>query len=88
MRKSSIFSDNRASFTFWNDTDGARCLGPCFARFPGIRCHGDYAEIVEHGGTVIYGRSDAVLNPGGVRIGPAESYGEIGPTLGEAANVN
>ena len=62
---------------FWNDADGARYRGAYFERFPGIWCHGDYAEITEHGGTVIYGRSDAVLNPGGVRIGTAEIYRQV-----------
>ena len=52
---------------FWNDPDGARYRGAYFERFPDVWCHGDYAEITEHGGTVIYGRSDAVLNPGGVQ---------------------
>ncbi len=62
---------------FWNDADGARYRGAYFERFPGTWCHGDYAEITEHGGTVIHGRSDAVLNPGGVRIGTAEIYRQV-----------
>ncbi|MDE0172389.1 MAG: acetoacetate--CoA ligase [Defluviicoccus sp.] len=62
---------------FWNDPDGARYRGAYFERFPDVWCHGDYAEITEHGGTVIYGRSDAVLNPGGVRIGTAEIYRQV-----------
>jgi acetoacetyl-CoA synthetase len=62
---------------FWNDADGARYRAAYFARFPGVWCHGDYAEITEHGGMVIYGRSDAVLNPGGVRIGTAEIYRQV-----------
>ena len=45
-----------------------------FARFPGVWCHGDYAELTAHDGLIIHGRSDAVLNPGGVRIGTAEIY--------------
>ncbi|TMA26844.1 MAG: acetoacetate--CoA ligase, partial [Deltaproteobacteria bacterium] len=48
-----------------------------FERFPGVWCHGDYAEWTEHGGMRIHGRSDAVLNPGGVRIGTAEIYRQV-----------
>jgi acetoacetyl-CoA synthetase len=59
---------------FWNDPDGEKYFNAYFARFPGIWCHGDFAEITEHGGLVMYGRSDTVLNPGGVRIGTAEIY--------------
>ena len=59
---------------FWNDPDGRLYHNAYFARFPNVWCHGDYAELTEHGGLVIYGRSDAVLNPGGVRIGTAEIY--------------
>jgi acetoacetyl-CoA synthetase len=62
---------------FWNDADGTRYRAAYFERFPGVWCHGDYAEITEHGGMVIYGRSDAVLNPGGVRIGTAEIYRQV-----------
>ena len=62
---------------FWNDADGAKYRAAYFERFPGIWCHGDYAEITEHGGMIIYGRSDAVLNPGGVRIGTAEIYRQV-----------
>ena len=62
---------------FWNDPDGARYRAAYFERFPGIWCHGDYAEITENGGMIIYGRSDAVLNPGGVRIGTAEIYRQV-----------
>ena len=62
---------------FWNDPDGARYRAAYFERFPGIWCHGDYAEVTEHGGMIIYGRSDAVLNPGGVRIGTAEIYRQV-----------
>ena len=62
---------------FWSDADGARYRAAYFERFPGIWCHGDYAEVTEHGGTIIYGRSDAVLNPGGVRIGTAEIYRQV-----------
>jgi acetoacetyl-CoA synthetase len=62
---------------FWNDPDGARYRRAYFERFPGVWHHGDYAEITAHGGIVIYGRSDAVLNPGGVRIGTAEIYRQV-----------
>jgi acetoacetyl-CoA synthetase len=63
--------------SFWNDPDGSRYRNSYFARFPGIWCHGDYAELTEHDGIVIHGRSDAVLNPGGVRIGTAEIYRQV-----------
>ncbi len=62
---------------FWNDPKGARYHAAYFARFPNIWCHGDYAAMTEHGGVIIYGRSDAVLNPGGVRIGTAEIYRQV-----------
>ena len=62
---------------FWNDADGAKYRAAYFERFPGVWRHGDYAEITEHGGAIIYGRSDAVLNPGGVRIGTAEIYRQV-----------
>ena len=59
---------------FWNDPDGARYRGAYFERFPGAWHHGDWVERTAHGGLVVHGRSDAVLNPGGVRIGTAEIY--------------
>jgi acetoacetyl-CoA synthetase len=62
---------------FWNDPDGKKYRDAYFARFPGIWCHGDYMEITERGTAIIYGRSDAVLNPGGVRIGTAEIYRQV-----------
>jgi acetoacetyl-CoA synthetase len=62
---------------FWNDADGARYRAAYFERFPGVWHHGDYAAITAHDGLVIYGRSDAVLNPGGVRIGTAEIYSAV-----------
>ncbi|QLC72296.1 acetoacetate--CoA ligase [Pseudomonas sp. LPB0260] len=62
---------------FWNDADGAKFRAAYFETFPGIWAHGDYAEETEHGGLVIHGRSDAVLNPGGVRIGTAEIYRQV-----------
>jgi len=57
---------------FWNDPDGARYRAAYFEKFPNAWRHGDWCEVTEHGGIVIYGRSDTVLNPGGVRIGTAE----------------
>ncbi|HET8552415.1 MAG TPA: acetoacetate--CoA ligase [Gammaproteobacteria bacterium] len=62
---------------FWNDPDGKRYSSAYFERFPGVWCHGDYAELTEHDGVIIYGRSDAVLNPGGIRIGTAEIYRQV-----------
>jgi acetoacetyl-CoA synthetase len=62
---------------FWNDPDGARYRAAYFERFPGVWHHGDFAALTEHDGLVIYGRSDAVLKPGGVRIGTAEIYGAV-----------
>ena len=62
---------------FWGDADGSKYRAAYFERFPGVWHHGDYAELTEHDGIVIYGRSDAVLNPGGVRIGTAEIYSAV-----------
>ncbi|MET1076728.1 MAG: acetoacetate--CoA ligase [Pseudomonas sp.] len=62
---------------FWNDADGAKFQAAYFETFAGVWAHGDYAEQTEHGGLVIHGRSDAVLNPGGVRIGTAEIYRQV-----------
>ncbi|MGH9312111.1 MAG: acetoacetate--CoA ligase [Vicinamibacterales bacterium] len=62
---------------FWNDPDGRKYRAAYFDKFPGVWCHGDYVELTEHGGMIIYGRSDAVLNPGGVRIGTAEIYRQV-----------
>ena len=59
---------------FWNDPDGARYRAAYFERYPGVWHHGDWVELTSHGGMTLYGRSDAVLNPGGVRIGTAEIY--------------
>ena len=74
---------------FWDDPTGARYRAAYFERFPGVWHHGDYAEITEHDGLVIYGRSDAVLNPGGVRIGTAEIYSAVEslPQVAEALAV-
>ena len=62
---------------FWNDPDGSRYRAAYFERFPNVWCHGDYAALTAHDGIIIYGRSDAVLNPGGVRIGTAEIYRQV-----------
>ncbi|MFC3072442.1 acetoacetate--CoA ligase [Shinella pollutisoli] len=62
---------------FWNDPDGAKYRAAYFERFDNVWCHGDFAEWTEHGGIVIHGRSDATLNPGGVRIGTAEIYNQV-----------
>jgi acetoacetyl-CoA synthetase len=62
---------------FWNDPDGARYRAAYFERFPDTWCHGDWSIETESGGFVILGRSDAVLNPGGVRIGTAEIYAQV-----------
>ncbi|KEA63983.1 Acetoacetyl-CoA synthetase [Marinobacterium lacunae] len=62
---------------FWNDADGKRFHDAYFAQFDNIWAHGDYGEITVHGGVIIHGRSDAVLNPGGVRIGTAEIYRQV-----------
>lgn len=62
---------------FWNDPDGAKYRAAYFERFDNIWCHGDFAEWTEHDGIVIHGRSDATLNPGGVRIGTAEIYNQV-----------
>jgi acetoacetyl-CoA synthetase len=62
---------------FWNDPGGRKYHAAYFERFPGAWTHGDYCELTKHDGVVIYGRSDAVLNPGGVRIGTAEIYRQV-----------
>jgi len=62
---------------FWNDPEGRRYHAAYFERFPSVWRHGDWAEITARDGIVIYGRSDAVLNPGGVRIGTAEIYRQV-----------
>ena len=63
--------------SFWNDPDGARYRAAYFEKWPGVWSHGDFAELTEHGGMIIHGRSDATLNPGGVRIGTAEIYRQV-----------
>jgi acetoacetyl-CoA synthetase len=62
---------------FWNDADGSRYRAAYFDKYPNVWRHGDWCEVTSHGGMVIYGRSDAVLNPGGVRIGTAEIYRQV-----------
>lgn len=62
---------------FWQDNDKKRYRHAYFEQFPGIWTHGDFAEITKHHGLIIYGRSDAILNPGGIRIGTAEIYRQI-----------
>ncbi|MFJ6327379.1 MULTISPECIES: acetoacetate--CoA ligase [unclassified Rhizobium] len=62
---------------FWNDPERAKYRAAYFERFDNIWCHGDFAEWTDHGGLVIHGRSDATLNPGGVRIGTAEIYNQV-----------
>ncbi len=64
---------------FWNDPDGSKYHSAYFDVYPGVWRHGDFIEITERGGVIIYGRSDATLNPGGVRIGTAEIYRQIDP---------
>jgi acetoacetyl-CoA synthetase len=62
---------------FWDDPDGSRYRAAYFERFPGVWTHGDDAELTPAGGMIIYGRSDAILNPGGIRIGTAEIYRQV-----------
>ena len=62
---------------FWNDPDGSRYHAAYFEKYPGVWWHGDYVALTESGGMIIYGRSDAVLNPGGIRIGTAEIYRQV-----------
>ncbi len=71
---------------FWNDADGKKYHAAYFERFDNIWCHGDFAEWTAHGGMIIHGRSDATLNPGGVRIGTAEIYNQVEqmPEIAEA----
>ena len=62
---------------FWNDEDGGKYYRAYFAQFDHVWCHGDYGELTPEHGAIIHGRSDAVLNPGGVRIGTAEIYRQV-----------
>ena len=74
---------------FWADADGSRYHAAYFDRFANIWCHGDYIEATQHGGYLMHGRSDTVLNPGGVRIGTAEIYRivEVIPEIAECIAV-
>jgi acetoacetyl-CoA synthetase len=63
--------------SFWNDADGSKYRAAYFDHYPGVWRHGDWAELTAHGGVIITGRSDATLNPGGVRIGTAEIYRQV-----------
>ena len=74
---------------FWNDPDGRKYHDAYFDVYPNVWRHGDYVELTEHDGVIIYGRSDAVLNPGGVRIGTAEIYRQVEalPEVAEALAV-
>ncbi len=62
---------------FWRDLKGEKYHDAYFAHYPGVWRHGDYIEITERGGVIVYGRSDATLNPGGIRIGTAEIYRQV-----------
>nr|WP_087146077.1 acetoacetate--CoA ligase [Crenothrix polyspora] len=62
---------------FWNDPNGSQYYAAYFEKYPGVWWHGDYVELTDSGGMIIYGRSDAVLNPGGIRIGTAEIYRQV-----------
>jgi len=62
---------------FWNDSDGSKYKNAYFSKIKNVWCHGDHAVLTEHDGIIIYGRSDATLNPGGVRIGTAEIYRQV-----------
>jgi acetoacetyl-CoA synthetase len=62
---------------FWGDADGSRYRKAYFEHFPGVWRHGDFIELTPRGGVIVTGRSDATLNPGGVRIGTAEIYGPV-----------
>lgn len=62
---------------FWNDPEQKKYHAAYFEKYPSVWWHGDYCELTEHDGVIIYGRSDAVLNPGGVRIGTAEIYRQV-----------
>ncbi|SEH58625.1 acetoacetate--CoA ligase [Magnetospirillum fulvum] len=71
---------------FGNDPDGHKFHAAYFQRFPGVWTHGDWVELTEHGGLIVSGRSDATLNPGGVRIGTAEIYRQV-ETLDEVVEA-
>jgi acetoacetyl-CoA synthetase len=63
--------------SFWNDPGGSKYRAAYFEKFPNVWRHGDWCELTDHDGMIIYGRSDATLNPGGVRIGTAEIYRQV-----------
>jgi acetoacetyl-CoA synthetase len=63
--------------SFWNDSDDRKYRAAYFEKFPNVWCHGDFVELSDRDGLIIYGRSDAILNPGGVRIGTAEIYRQV-----------
>ena len=63
--------------SFWGDPDGSKYQAAYFEKFPGVWCQRDYVALTESGGMIVYGRSDAILNPGGVRIGTAEIYRQV-----------
>ena len=71
---------------FWNDEDNQKFLSAYFEQNPGVWTHGDYGELTERGGVIVQGRSDAVLNPGGVRIGTSEIYRQV-ETLPEVVDA-
>jgi acetoacetyl-CoA synthetase len=62
---------------FWNDPGGTKYQSAYFDRFPSVWCHGDWVSRTSHDGFIVFGRSDATLNPGGVRIGTAEIYRQV-----------
>ena len=66
-----------APIGFWDDPEGSKFHAAYFNKFPNIWAHGDYGELTKQGGIIIHGRSDAILNPGGVRIGTAEIYRQV-----------
>ncbi len=72
---------------FWNDADGSKYRAAYFEFFSGVWRHGDWVERTTHGGFVVHGRSDATLNPGGVRIGTAEVYREVEQVAGVVESV-
>ncbi|MCG8692822.1 MAG: acetoacetate--CoA ligase, partial [Minwuiales bacterium] len=63
--------------SFWSDPEGQKYHDAYFDKYPNVWCHGDWVELTEHGGLIVFGRSDATLNPGGVRIGTAEIYRQV-----------
>ncbi len=72
---------------FWNDADGAKYRAAYFSHFPGVWRHGDWVERTGHDGFIVHGRSDATLNPGGVRIGTAEIYREVEQVEGVVESI-